>query len=98
MTVAEALTIAGPYYNLAFAIIVLFLFGKLFTGYTGKKAFLRPWYFLFAAVIIFILEEVITVLRASQVLDITIYINGFFELAIISLFIYTLMILREHVK
>ena len=96
MTVVEALTIAAPFYNLAFVVIVLILFGKLFTTPTKKKVFLRPWYFVFAAVLIFVLEEVITILRATQFFDITVYINGFFELAIISLFIYTLLILKEH--
>ena len=96
MTITEALTIAAPFYNLAMVVIVLFLFGKLFKT-PKRKVFLKPWYFLFAALLVFVLEEIITVLRAAQVIDITFFINGFFELAIISLFIYTLLILKEHV-
>ena len=97
MNFAEALTVAAPFYNLAMVAIMLFLFGKLF-ALKNKKVFIKPWYFIFAAVFVFIVEEVITILRAAQVVDITLHINGFFELLIISLFIYTLFVLREHVS
>jgi hypothetical protein len=53
---------------------------------------------MFFAVLIYIAEEVITVLRAAGLLDITLYINGFFELAIISLFIYTLLLQKQHIE
>ncbi len=95
--ITESLTVAAPFYNLALVIVVLFLFGKLFS-IPNKKVFLKPWHVIFMAVIIFILEEVITVLRAAELLDITLYINGFFELVIISLFIYTLLLQKEHVS
>jgi uncharacterized membrane protein YjjP (DUF1212 family) len=97
MMLADALTIAAPYYNLVLVAIMLFLFGKLFS-LKNKGVFVRPWYFVFAAVIVFIIEEVITILRAAHFVDISLHINGFFELLIISLFIYTLLILREHVQ
>lgn len=92
----EALAVAAPFYNLAFVLVMLFLFGRLFR-LKDKKVFLKPWYFLFAAVVVFIIEEVITILRAAGVIDITLHINGFFELLIISLFIYTLLLLKEHI-
>ncbi len=94
---SEALTLAAPFYNLALVVVMLFLFSKMFTTAT-KKTFLKPWYAIFAAVIIFIMEEVITILRAAGLIDITLYINGFFELIIISLFIYTLLLQKEHVS
>ena len=97
MSITDALTIAAPFYNLAMVVIVLALFSKLFNHHP-KNAFLKPWYFVFAAVMVFILEEVITILRAAGVIDITLYINGFFELVIISLFIYTLLLVKENVK
>ncbi|HSU72983.1 MAG TPA: hypothetical protein VLJ21_03995 [Candidatus Binatia bacterium] len=96
MNAVEALTIAAPFYNLALVVVMLFLFGKLF-ALKNKNVFLTPWYFIFAAVVVFIIEEVITILRAARIIDITLHINGFFELLIISLFIYTLLLLREHV-
>lgn len=97
MSPLEALAVAAPFYNLGFVLVMLFLFGKLF-GLKNKGVFLRPWYFLFAAVVVFIIEEVITILRAAGIIDITLHINGFFELLIISLFIYTLLLLKEHVN
>jgi len=97
MNAVEALAIAAPFYNLAMVVVMLYLFGKLF-ALKDKKVFLRPWYFVFAAVVVFIIEEVITILRAAKVVDITLHINGFFELLIISLFIYTLLILKEHTR
>lgn len=94
-----ALAIAAPYYNLALVVIVLFLFGKLFsTKIMNKKVYLAPWYYICVAVLIFIVEEVLTVLRQARVIDIPFYINGFFELAIISLFIYTLLLQKEHIE
>ena len=97
--IVDAITIAAPYYNLAFVLIVLFLFGKLFaTKIRNKKVFLRPWRFLFAAVLVFIVEEFITVLRAAGIVTVTKHINGFFELIIIALFIYMLLVQKEHVE
>ena len=97
--IVDAITISAPYYNLAFVLIVLFLFGKLFaTKIRNKKVFLRPWRFLFAAVLVFIVEEFITVLRAAGIVTVTKHINGFFELIIIALFIYMLLVQKEHVE
>ena len=94
-----ALGLVAPYYNLGFVIIAVFLFITLFnTRAKDKRVFVKPWGYLFAAVCVFILEEVTTVLRTLGVLDIPVHINGFFELVIISLFIYTLMLQKEHIK
>ena len=97
MSITEALAIAAPFYNLAMVIIVILLFSKLFNHHP-KNAFLKPWYFMFAAVMVFILEEVITILRAAGIVNITLYINVFFDLVIFSLFIYTLLLVKEQVK
>jgi hypothetical protein len=98
-SLGDAITIVAPYYNLAMVCVVLFLFAKLFsTKVKNKAVFLRPWYFVFAATAVFIVEEVITILRAAHVIAITFYINGFFELLIISLFMYTLLTLKEHIE
>jgi hypothetical protein len=95
----EALVIAAPYYNLALVLVVIYLFSKLFhTKAKSKTVYLKPWYYLCAATVVFIIEEIITVMRAADVVQITKHINGFFELAIISLFIYTLLLQKEHVK
>lgn len=89
-----ALGIVAPYYNLVLVIIVVWLFAKLFkTPATART--LLPWKVIFAALCIFIVEELLTVLRAQQLVLIPAHINGFFELAIITLFIYALLKQKE---
>ena len=97
MTFAESLAVAAPYYNLALVVIVLCLYYKLFTT-SAKKSYLLPWKVMFFAVLVYIVEELITVLRAAGLLNITLYVNGFFELVIISLFIYTLLLQKQHIE
>lgn len=89
----------APLYNLLFVVVVIFLYVKLFmTRKENKDVYLTPWYCLFAAVCVFIAEEIITILRAAGILDIPMHINGFFELVIIILFIYALLAQKEHIK
>lgn len=89
-----ALNLVSPYYNLAFAAVALYLFIKLFqTEAPAKQLF--PWKVLFAAFLIYIVEELLTVLRAAQLIVIPVHINGFFEFVIITLFIYTLLKQKE---
>ena len=97
MSVADALTIAAPYYNLAFVTIVLYLFLKLFRTKT-KKVFMLPWYLILGAVSVFIVEEVLTVLRSVGWITITGHINGFFELIIIAFFTYALFAQKDYLK
>jgi len=94
-----ALGLVAPYYNLGFVIIAIVLFIILFkTPIKNKKIFVTPWKYLFLAVCVFILEEILTVLRTLGILDIPVHINGFFELIIISLFIYMLLLQKEHIQ
>ena len=99
MSFALELANIAPYYNLAFALITLILFIKLFAApFRNKKVYLLPWKLIFVAFLIFIIEEVLTVLRVADIVKITVYINGFFELVIISLFIYALLLQKERIK
>ena len=96
MSVLEALGQAAPFYNLGMVVIVTVLFIKLFrTGRGHKQVYLAPWGFVFAGLCIYIVEEVITILRAAGVVNIPMHINGFFELAIIILFIYGVLLQKE---
>ena len=90
----------APYYNLGFVAISVYLFIQLFRTHAVRKsrAYITPWVFLFIAVCIFIIEELFTVLRSVGVLNFPAHINGFFELVIIALFIYCLLLQREHIK
>ena len=89
-----ALGMVAPYYNLLLVGIVLYLFMKLFKT-DGHQKRLVPWKVLFAALLIFVLEEVLTILRSNSVINIPVHINGFFELVIIVLFIYALLKQKE---
>lgn len=94
-----AIGMAAPYYNLAFALIAFYMFLKLLkTKATSKKVFLLPWKLILIALLIFMVEEITTVLRALGYISIPVHINGFFELVIIALFIYTLLIQKEYLN
>jgi len=93
----EAFNIAAPYYNLAMVVVVIFLFIRMFRQKPFTQEInLKPWYFLFAALVVFILEEVATVLRTAQLITLDVYVNGFFELIIVSFIIYSLLLQQEH--
>ncbi len=96
-TLTEALNIAAPLYNLALVIVILYLFYKLFS-IKNKKVNLRPWRFVLLGVLIYIVEEVLTILRATGTITLGRHVNGFFELAIVILFIYTLLEQKELVE
>lgn len=98
MTLGEALATAGPIYNLALVAVAVSLFIILFkTTPKFRATNLFPWKLIFGAVLIFIVEEVLTILRAARVINIPVHINGFFELAIIILVIYAMLLQKEHI-
>ena len=94
-----ALGIVAPYYNLALVIILICLFIKLFkTEKTNKRVFMLPWYLIFVALMLFVVEELFTVLRTAEVFNFPAHINGFFELGIIAIFIYVVLLQKERMK
>lgn len=98
MELGVAFGMTAPYYNIAMTAIVVWLFIKLFKAEPQAKVFLFPWKLLFFALIIFIVEELITILRTTGIIDIPVHINAFFELVIIATFIYALLLQKEYVK
>ena len=94
-----AVAMVAPYYNLALVIIVLYLFIQLFrTAQENPDVYISPWVYLFLAVCTFVIEEVVTVLRALGVIDVGRQINGFFELVIIILFLYGILLQTRYVQ
>lgn len=97
-----ALGTVAPYYDLILTLTAFYLFIKLFRikkAKNVKKLFMIPWYFIFAGNAIHIFEEGFTVLRHYVWIPfIPPHVNGFFELLIISLFIYALLLQREYLK
>ncbi|MBW2969575.1 hypothetical protein KY309_00565 [Candidatus Woesearchaeota archaeon] len=99
MSLAASLAEAAPIYNLGFVVIVLILFYKLFSiPVKDRRIYLLPWKIILFAVIVFIIEEAITVLRMAGILNIPIHIYGFFELLIVCTFIYMLLLQKQHIK
>ena len=99
MSLGASLAQAAPLYNLGMVIIALGLFYQLFTlKVRDRNVYLLPWKLVFAALLIFIVEELLTVLRGFDFITIPIHINGFFEVLIIGTFIYALLLQKEHVK
>ncbi|MEM2916346.1 MAG: hypothetical protein QXT19_03265 [Candidatus Woesearchaeota archaeon] len=93
-----ALGMIAPYYNLALVIVAVFLFIALFRTEQKTRVFLFPWKLIFFALLVFVIEEVLTILRATGIIDIPIHINAFFELVMISIFIYALLLQKEYAR
>lgn len=99
MSLGTSLGAVAPLYNLLFVVVAVFLFIKLFnTKVRDHRVYLAPWKLIFVALCIFIVEEVLTVLRSLDLISIPVHINGFFEIAIVSLFIYALLLQKRFVK
>jgi len=97
--IGTSLAEIAPLYNLGFVLIAIFMFIRLFgTPVKDRRVYLMPWKLLFFALLVFIVEEVLTVLRQMEIINIPKHINGFFELIIICTFIYTLLLQNEHMK
>ena len=92
-----ALGMIAPIYNLVLATIMLYLFLKLFS-LPNRLVYIKPWKILFVAFIVYLVEEVFTVLRKMGFADLPTLFNGVFEMIIISLFIYMLFLQKEYIK
>ena len=95
MVLEYCLTKVALLYNLALVVIVIIMFIKLFMT-QNKQRYTKPWALIFAGILIFVLEEVFTILRHSQIFVLPTYFNGIFEIIIISLFIYAMLLQREY--
>ncbi|MBI5066014.1 hypothetical protein HZA97_07290 [Candidatus Woesearchaeota archaeon] len=93
-TLKEAFTLVAPWYNLAMILVGLYLFFVL-SKIKNNSINLAPWKFVFAALGVGLIEELTIVLRSSGVISVPIHINGFFEVIIIGLLLYTLFLKRK---
>ncbi|MAF35097.1 hypothetical protein CMO91_04600 [Candidatus Woesearchaeota archaeon] len=94
----EAFAQVGPIYNLILVVVVIALFVKLLRAEAYQHVYTKPWKLIFVGVIIFVVESVITVLRNLSATGVGRHINGFFELAIVILFIHALLLQKEDMK
>ena len=92
------LGMSAPLYNLAMVFVIVILFITLFRT-RSETIYNKPWYFLFAAVMTFIVEEVVTVAESMGLLpQVSQFVFIFFEILIISFFIYTLLLQKEYLQ
>ena len=97
MTFGECLGMIAPYYNIALVIIVIALFIRLFRASTKNK-FIKPWIFIFIALMIFVVETLFTIMRSIGLFNLPRIINPLFEMIIITSFIYMVLIQKEYIK
>ena len=87
----------APYYNLVLVVVVILLFFKLFKT-PNKKTYIRPWKFLFAALLVFVVEEIITVFDMANMIMVPKIVFPLLETVIITLFIYMLLLQKDNLK
>jgi len=97
-TIAICLGTVAPYYNLVLVAIVIILFARMFKLPQKKGVYLRPWRYLFIALLVYVAEEFLTITNKLGVTNIPRISTAFFEMIIIALFIYTLLLQKEWVK
>ncbi|HLC64569.1 MAG TPA: hypothetical protein VJI46_00425 [Candidatus Nanoarchaeia archaeon] len=95
MSFALCLGTVAPYYNLILVLVVGFMFLRLFSM-PNKGIYLTPWKLLFAALTIYIIEELFTVLYVIDVVKIPRIMNAVFEMVMITLFIYLLLLQKDY--
>jgi len=93
--IGPCLGFIAPFYNLVLVAIVTILFIKLFTL---KRKNILQWQMIFVAVLIYITEQVLTVTNNLGMTTVPRITNSFFEMAIITIFIYVLLMQKEYVK
>ena len=93
----QCLGFVAPYYNLVFVIIVIILFLYLFKK-ADKKTHLTPWKLLLTAILIYVVEAILTVLIDINLISISKLIAPILEMGMISLFIYVFLSQKEYLK
>jgi hypothetical protein len=98
----QSVSLIAPLYNLAFSLIVFILLFRLIKlRRTNRRVFITPWYYFFAAICVFLLEEGITALKFFGIISEAVvprWFNAVFELIMVTLFIYMLFVQIEHVQ
>lgn len=94
--IGKCIGTAASYYNIVFVVIAILLFIKLLKIPT--QLYKRPWKLLFIAVLVYVLEEILTILQGAGIISFPHFIVGFFEMVIILLFVYMLLLQRDYIK
>ncbi|MBW3019733.1 hypothetical protein KY334_00390 [Candidatus Woesearchaeota archaeon] len=98
----DALSKIAPIYNIMLSFVVFYMLYILILGKTRKtKSYLKPWKYFYVAITLFIIEEIITLLKFFKILsDATIprTFNASIELIIIILFVFMLKLEIMHIE
>jgi hypothetical protein len=97
MSLGQAFAQVAPYYNLAMVIVVVILFVSLFRT-KNKNVYVKPWYLLFSAICVFIIETAMTILRSLDIIAFPQWIFGITEMIMIALFIYMVLLQEQYIK
>ena len=98
MPLGPAVALVAPWYNLVLVCVVISLFIKLFSYSKSRFAYIKPWNLLFAGILIFVVETLMTILRSLGYITFHPAIFPLFEMAMITLFIYMLLLQMQYVK
>lgn len=98
LALTNCLGVVAPYYNLVLVTILVICFIYLLRLPNKRNVYVEPWTYLFYALLIFIVEEMITILNALNIVNISRVLFPFFEMAMICLFIYMCLLEREYLK
>jgi hypothetical protein len=88
----------APYYNLVLVAVLVALFIYFFAMPNKHKIYDTHWKLIFCAIMIFIVEEIMTVLKAAGLITFPSILFAFFEMAMISLFLYMCLLQKERLK
>jgi len=89
----EIVKVARPsiYSNTILLFIKLFMMPR-------KKTFILPWQVLFAALLVYVCEEILTVLNMASIIIVPKVVFPLLETIIITLFIYVLLLQKESIS
>ncbi len=97
MSISQCLGQVSGIYNLVLIIIIMVIFYK-FLKMPSKVIYKTPFVVLFAALLVYILEELFNVLDKLALFSIPLFMYPLFEMIIITSFIYMLLLQKDYLK
>lgn len=92
------LGIVALYYNIFIGLVFGAACLWLFHITDEKKVYIRPWKYLFLSGAAYLLEEIFVLLRIHNILITPNYLDGFFGIAVVTCFIYMLLLQKQYVE
>ncbi|HIH37579.1 hypothetical protein J4460_06145 [Candidatus Woesearchaeota archaeon] len=91
-----AIGMVAPMYNAILAAICFVLFIRLFKNHDTFHS--KPWKFVFYALVLFIIETIITLIRQVGIFDTPRWILALMEMAMILFIINAILVQMDHMK